>query len=176
MKLEVDIDLVVPDQTKTLKEGAIVPWNPISSQYYPQMLEQFCKSVDIDMDTPFNKLSKKQQQQILYGNGETPFHFHYENDFGGIRDVDVPFEGVINNISRRYRETNSDFTREQMRKYMTELPCPVCHGYRLNQRALAVKIDGRNIGEVSALSISDSLEFFKNIKLSAQKMKLLSRF
>lgn len=172
MKLEVDIDLVVPDQTKTLKEGAIVPWNPISSQYYPQMLEQFCKSVDIDMDTPFNKLSKKQQQQILYGNGETPFHFHYENDFGGIRDVDVPFEGVINNISRRYRETNSDFTREQMRKYMTELPCPVCHGYRLNQRALAVKIDGRNIGEVSALSISDSLEFFKNIKLSAQKNEI----
>ncbi|MCI6368789.1 excinuclease ABC subunit UvrA [Limosilactobacillus reuteri] len=172
LKLEVDIDLVVPDQTKTLKEGAIVPWNPISSQYYPQMLEQFCKSVDIDMDTPFNKLSKKQQQQILYGNGETPFHFHYENDFGGIRDVDVPFEGVINNISRRYRETNSDFTREQMRKYMTELPCPVCHGYRLNQRALAVKIDGRNIGEVSALSISDSLEFFKNIKLSAQKNEI----
>lgn len=172
LKLEVDIDLVVPDQTKTLKEGAIVPWNPISSQYYPQMLEQFCKSVDIDMDTPFNKLSKKQQQQILYGNGEIPFHFHYENDFGGIRDVDVPFEGVINNISRRYRETNSDFTREQMRKYMTELPCPVCHGYRLNQRALAVKIDGRNIGEVSALSISDSLEFFKNIKLSAQKNEI----
>ncbi|MCD7137567.1 excinuclease ABC subunit UvrA [Limosilactobacillus balticus] len=172
LKLEVDIDLVVSDQTKTLKEGAIVPWNPISSQYYPQMLEQFCKSVGIDMDTPFNKLSKKQQQQILYGNGETPFHFHYENDFGGIRDVDVPFEGVINNISRRYRETNSDFTREQMRKYMTELPCPVCHGYRLNQRALAVKIDGRNIGEVSALPISDSLEFFKNIKLSAQKNEI----
>lgn len=172
LKLEVDIDLVVPDQTKTLKEGAIVPWNPISSQYYPQMLEQFCKSAGIDMDTPFNKLSKKQQQQILYGNGETPFHFHYENDFGGIRDVDVPFEGVINNISRRYRETNSDFTREQMRKYMTELPCPVCHGYRLNQRALAVKIDGRNIGEISALSISDSLEFFKNIKLSAQKNEI----
>ena len=172
LKLEVDIDLVVPDQTKTLKEGAIVPWNPISSQYYPQMLEQFCKSVGIDMDTPFNKLSKKQQQQILYGNGETPFHFHYENDFGGIRDVDVPFEGVINNIGRRYRETNSDFTREQMRKYMTELPCPVCHGYRLNQRALAVKIDGQNIGEVSALPISDSLEFFKNIKLSAQKNEI----
>ena len=172
LKLEVDIDLVVPDRTKTLKERAIVPWNPISSQYYPQMLEQFCKSVGIDMDTPFNKLPKKQQQQILYGNGETPFHFHYENDFGGIRDVDVPFEGVINNISRRYRETNSDFTREQMRKYMTELPCPVCHGYRLNQRALAVKIDGQNIGEVSALSISDSLEFFKSIKLYAQKNEI----
>lgn len=172
LKLEVDIDLVVPDPTKTLKDGAIVPWNPISSQYYPQLLEQFCKSVGIDMDTPFNKLPKKQQQQVLYGNGDTPFHFHYENDFGGIRDVDVPFEGVINNISRRYRETNSDFTREQMRKYMTELPCPVCHGYRLNQRALAVKIDGQNIGEVSDLPISESLEFFKNVKLSDQNAKI----
>ncbi|GGI63166.1 excinuclease ABC subunit UvrA [Limosilactobacillus caviae] len=172
LKLEVDIDLVVPDPTKTLKDGAIVPWNPISSQYYPQLLEQFCKSVGIDMDTPFNKLPRKQQQQVLYGNGDTPFHFHYENDFGGIRDVDVPFEGVINNISRRYRETNSDFTREQMRKYMTELPCPVCHGYRLNQRALAVKIDGQNIGEVSDLPISESLEFFKNVKLSDQNAKI----
>ncbi|MBB1122554.1 excinuclease ABC subunit UvrA [Limosilactobacillus albertensis] len=172
LKLEVDIDLVVPDPTKTLKEGAIVPWNPISSQYYPQLLEQFCKSVGIDMDTPFNKLPKKQQQQVLYGNGDTTFHFHYENDFGGIRDVDVPFEGVINNISRRYRETNSDFTREQMRKYMTELPCPLCHGYRLNQRALAVKIDGQNIGEVSDLPISESLEFFKNVKLSDQNAKI----
>ncbi|MBB1070735.1 excinuclease ABC subunit UvrA [Limosilactobacillus sp. RRLNB_1_1] len=172
LKLEVDIDLVVPDPTKTLKEGAIVPWNPISSQYYPQLLKQFCKSVGIDMDTPFNKLPKKQQQQVLYGNGDTTFHFHYENDFGGIRDVDVPFEGVINNISRRYRETNSDFTREQMRKYMTELPCPVCHGYRLNQRALAVKIDGQNIGEVSDLPISESLEFFKNVKLSDQNAKI----
>ncbi|MCD7124964.1 excinuclease ABC subunit UvrA [Limosilactobacillus caviae] len=172
LKLEVDIDLVVPDPTKTLKDGAIVPWNPISSQYYPQLLKQFCKSVGIDMDTPFNKLPRKQQQQVLYGNGDTPFHFHYENDFGGIRDVDVPFEGVINNISRRYRETNSDFTREQMRKYMTELPCPVCHGYRLNQRALAVKIDGQNIGEVSDLPISESLEFFKNVKLSDQNAKI----
>ncbi|WP_267202227.1 excinuclease ABC subunit UvrA [Limosilactobacillus kribbianus] len=171
-KLEVDVDLVVPDRTKTLREGAMAPWNPISSQYYPELLEQFCQSVGIDMDTPFNKLPKKQQQQVLYGNGDTTFHFHYENDFGGVRDVDVPFEGVINNISRRYRETNSDFTREQMRKYMTELPCPACHGYRLNQRALAVKIDGENIGEVSELPISKEIEFFKNVKLSEQNEQI----
>lgn len=172
LKLEVDTDLVVPDRTKTLREGAMVPWNPISSQYYPQLLEQFCKSAGIDMDTPFNKLPKKQQKQVLYGNGDKTFHFHYENDFGGVRDVDVPFEGVINNIKRRYHETNSDFTREQMRKYMTELPCPVCHGYRLNERALAVKIDGKNIGEVSELPINKSLAFFSNLKLSEQKEKI----
>lgn len=171
-KLEVDVDLVVPDRSKTLREGAMVPWNPISSQYYPQLLEQFCQAVGIDMDTPFNKLPKKQQQMVLYGNGDQTFHFHYENDFGGVRDVDVPFEGVINNIKRRYKETNSDFTREQMRKYMTELPCPVCHGYRLNQRALAVKIDGKNIGEVSELPISKSIEFFKNVKLSEQNEQI----
>ena len=171
-KLEVDVDLVVPDRSKTLREGAMVPWNPISSQYYPQLLEQFCQAVGIDMDTPFNKLPKKQQQMVLYGNGDQTFHFHYENDFGGVRDVDVPFEGVITNIKRRYKETNSDFTREQMRKYMTELPCPVCHGYRLNQRALAVKIDGQNIGEVSDLPISKSIDYFKNIKLSEQNEKI----
>lgn len=171
-KLEVDVDLVVPDRTKTLNDGAMVPWNPISSQYYPALLEQFCASAGIDMDTPFNKLPKKQQKQVLYGNGDKLFHFHYQNDFGGVRDVDVPFEGVVNNVSRRYKETNSDFTREQMRKYMTELPCPACHGYRLNQRALAVKIDGQNIGQVSDLPISKTIDFFKGVKLSEQNEQI----
>lgn len=171
-KLEVDVDLVVPDRSKTLRDGAMAPWNPISSQYYPQLLEQFCQSVGIDMDTPFNKLPKKQQQLVLYGNGDQTFHFHYENDFGGVRDVDVPFEGVVNNVKRRYRETSSDFTREQMRKYMTELPCPACHGYRLNERALAVKISGQNIGQVSDLSISDAIDFFKQVQLSEQNEQI----
>lgn len=171
-KLEVDVDLVVPDRSKTLRDRAMAPWNPISSQYYPQLLEQFCQSVGIDMDTPFNKLPKKQQQLVLYGNGDQTFHFHYENDFGGVRDVDVPFEGVVNNVKRRYRETNSDFTREQMRKYMTELPCPACHGYRLNERALAVKISGQNIGQVSDLSISDAIDFFKQVQLSEQNEQI----
>lgn len=168
-RLEVDLDLVIPDKTKTLREGALLPWNPISSQYYPAMLEQFCESEKIDMDKPFNKLTKRQREKILYGNGDKLFHFHYENDFGGVRDVDVPFEGVINNVARRYKETNSDFTREQMRKYMAELPCTACHGYRLNERALAVQIDGQNIGQISELPISKALPFFKNLKLDEQK-------
>lgn len=171
-KLEVDEDLVIPDQEKTLNQGALEPWNPISSKYYPEMLAQFCQSAGIDMDTPFKKLPKKQQTQLLYGNGDKLFHFHYENDFGGVRDVDVPFEGVVNNVGRRYRETNSDFTREQMRKYMAELPCPVCHGYRLNDRALAVKINDENIGEVSELPISKELTFFKNLNLSEAKLEI----
>lgn len=145
VKLEVDLDLVIPDQSKTLSEGAIIPWNPISSQYYPEMLAQACKEFKIDMDTPFEDLPQKDQNTILYGSDGKNFHFHYENDFGGVRDVDVPFEGVIPNINRRYHETNSDFTREVMRKYMTELTCPVCHGKRLNRQALAVKIEGKTL-------------------------------
>src|SRR5699024_5424734 len=79
---------------------------------------------------------------------------------------------VVNNVKRRYQETNSDFTREQMRKYMTELPCPACHGYRLNERALAVKISGQNIGQVSDLSISDAIDFFKQVQLSEQNEQI----
>lgn len=171
-RLTPDMDLVVPDRSKSLADGALEPWNPISSQYYPELLAQFCKSEGINMQTPFNKLSKRQRQMILYGNGDKTFHFHYENDFGGVRDVDVPFEGVINNIERRYKETNSDFTREQMRKYMTELPCPACHGYRLNERALSVQIGGQNIAQVSELPISKSLPFFQQLKLDEQKEKI----
>ena len=172
LKLEVDEDLVIPDRTKTLAQGALEPWNPISSKYYPEMLAQFCASAGIDLDTPFDELPAAQQKQLLYGNGDTTFHFHYENDFGGVRDVDVPFEGVVNNVSRRYRETNSDFTREQMRKYMTELPCPTCHGYRLNERALAVKINDRNVGEVSDLPISQELAFFSNLNLTPAQQEI----
>ncbi len=168
IKLEVDEDLVVPDRNVTLRKGAIMPWNPISSQYYPELLEQFATQNDIDMDTPFDKLPAKQQKMILKGNGAHKFHFHYENDFGGVRDVDVEFEGVLNNVDRRYRETNSDFTRDQMRKYMTELTCQTCHGYRLNRKALSVKVDHLHIGEVSEKPVSDEIPFFKQLHLSEQ--------
>lgn len=169
IKLAVDEDLVIPDRSLTLREGALVPWNPISSQYYPQMLEQFCLSFVIDMDTPFEKLSKEEQQLILHGSNGKTFHFHYENDFGGVRDVEVPFEGVLNNIYRRYHETNSDFTRDQMRLYMTELTCSHCHGYRLNEQALAVKVGGIHLGELSEKSIQDALAFLEQLTLTEQE-------
>jgi excinuclease ABC subunit A len=169
VKLEVDMDLVIPDQSKTLRQGALIPWNPISSQYYPQMLEQACLSFGIDMDTPFEDLPKEHQDIILNGSNGENFHFHYENDFGGVRDVEVPFEGIINNINRRYAETNSDFTRDQMRLYMTELTCQTCHGYRLNPQALSVQINDTNIGQVSEDSINSALEFFETIALSEQE-------
>ncbi|MFP3767840.1 excinuclease ABC subunit UvrA [Streptococcus sp. TATVAM-FAB35] len=168
-KLEVDLDLVIPDRSKTLREGALAPWNPISSNYYPAMLEQAMEAFGVDMDTPFEDLTEEEQNLVLYGSGEREFHFHYVNDFGGERNIDLPFEGVVNNINRRYHETNSDFTRNVMRGYMNELPCPTCHGYRLNNQALCVRVGGENglnIGQVSDLSVADHLELLNHLELS----------
>lgn len=168
-KLEVDLDLVIPDRSKTLREGALAPWNPISSNYYPAMLEQAMETFGVDMDTPFEDLTEEEQNLVLYGSGEREFHFHYVNDFGGERNINLPFEGVVNNINRRYHETNSDFTRNVMRGYMNELPCPTCHGYRLNNQALCVRVGGENglnIGQVSDLSVADHLELLNHLELS----------
>ena len=160
VKLEVDLDVVVPEAGKTLREGALAPWNPISSNYYPQMLEQAMAAFGIDMDKPFEELTEEEKQLIFFGSDGREFHFHYENEFGGVRDIDIPFEGVVTNINRRYHETNSDFTRTQMRAYMNELTCAACHGYRLSPQALSVKVGGEaglHIGEISDLSIADHL-------------------
>lgn len=169
IKLEVDLDLVVPDPSKTLREGALAPWNPISSNYYPTMLEQAMQSFGVDMDKPFEQLSEQEKELILYGSGDQEFHFHYVNDFGGERSIDIPFEGVVTNINRRYHETNSDYTRNVMRGYMNELTCASCHGYRLNDQALCVRVGGEHgltIGQVSELSIADHLQLLDGLELS----------
>ena len=172
IKLEVDTDLVIPDTTKTLREGALLPWNPISSQYYPQMLEQACLEFNIDMDTPFEELPQEHQAIILNGSNGEVFHFHYENDFGGVRDVEVAFEGILPNIKRRYHETNSDFTRDQMRLYMTELTCKTCQGYRLNPQALCVKVNDKHIGELSELAINHALSFVEGLTLTESEQTI----
>ena len=130
------------------------------------MLEQFCKQFKIPMNIPFEKLTQSQKNMVLYGSGDATFKFHYENEFGGVRDVEIPFEGVAMNVERRYRETNSDFTREQMRQYMNESECKKCHGFRLNEQALSVKVGGKNISEVLTLSVDDEIDFFKDLNLS----------
>lgn len=169
IKLEVDLDLVVPDPSKTLREGALAPWNPISSNYYPTMLEQAMASFGVDMDTPFEALTEEERDLVLYGSGDREFHFHYVNDFGGERNIDIPFEGVVTNVNRRYHETNSDYTRNVMRGYMNELTCATCHGYRLNDQALCVHVggeEGPNIGQISELSIADHLQLLEELELT----------
>lgn len=169
IKLEVDLDLVVPDPSKSLKEGALAPWNPISSNYYPTILEQAMASFGVDMDTPFEALTEEERDLVLYGSGDREFHFHYVNDFGGERNIDIPFEGVVTNVNRRYHETNSDYTRNVMRGYMNELTCATCHGYRLNDQALCVHVggeEGPHIGQISELSIADHLQLLEELELT----------
>lgn len=171
-KLEVDPSLVIPDASLTLNEGAIAPWEPISSQYYPQLLKAVCEHFGIDMDTPVKDLPKHQMEIILYGSGNERIYFHYENDFGQVRDNMIQFEGVLNNIERRYRETSSDFTREQMERYMAQQPCPKCKGYRLKPESLAVKVGGKHISEVTDYSIADARSFFAHLELTEKEQAI----
>ncbi|MBC6309085.1 excinuclease ABC subunit UvrA [Listeria sp. FSL L7-1582] len=171
-KLEVDIDTVIPDMSLSLNDGAIIPWKPISSQYYPKMLAAACKEFAIDMDTPLEDLPKEHLDIILNGSNGKEFYFEYKNDFGMTRETNIPFEGIILNVERRYRETSSDFTREQMAQYMTDLPCPSCKGYRLKEEALAVKINKTHLGDVSNFSIIEALNFFDEVTLSEKETQI----
>ncbi|MGI2329400.1 excinuclease ABC subunit UvrA [Planococcus sp. YIM B11945] len=171
-KLEVDPELVIPDPSLSLNEGAIVPWQPTSSQYYPQLLKTICKHYNIDMDVPVNELPEEQLKVLLKGSGTDKIRFRYENDYGQIRDNHIYFEGVLANVDRRYRDTASDWIRDQMEKYMGEQPCPTCEGYRLKPESLAVKVNGLHIAEVSQYSIMEADQFFANLKLSEKDQQI----
>ncbi|MED3229411.1 MULTISPECIES: excinuclease ABC subunit UvrA [Bacillus] len=172
LKLEVDPELVIPNPELSLKEHAIAPWTPISSQYYPQLLQAVCRHYGIDMETPVKDLPKHQLDKVLYGSGNERIYFKYENDFGQVRENEIEFEGVLRNIERRYKETSSDYIREQMEQYMSQKSCPTCKGYRLKKEALAVLVNGRHIGTITELSVGDALEFFKNLTLSEKDMQI----
>lgn len=171
-KQKVDVELVIPDPDLTLKEGAIAPWQPTSSQYYPQLLESVCRHYGIDMDVPVKDLPKEQLDKILHGSGKERIHFRYENDFGQIRENHIYFEGVLNNVERRYKETSSDFIREQMEKYMGEQKCTTCRGHRLKKEALAVKVNGLHISETADFSIVEAKTFFAELQLTEKERKI----
>lgn len=175
-KLEVDVDLVVPHPDKSLNEGAIVAWEPTSSQYYPQLLKAVCDHFKIDMDTPFEQLPEEQREIILNGNTKEEIHFRYENDFGMVRNTNLYFEGVLNNLQRRFKETSSDYIREQMEGYMAKKACPTCKGHRLKRESLAVKVSDHHIGEVTKMSVKQAVMFFDELpeKLS-EKDQTISR-
>lgn len=169
---EVDLDLVVPDWDRSLLEHAIAPWEPTSSQYYPQLLKAVCDHYEIPMDVPVKDLPKEKMDKILYGSGKDKIHFHYENEFGNVRDQMIEFEGVVRNVERRFKDTTSDYVREQMEKYMAQQACPSCKGYRLKPETLAVKLADKHIGEVTQYSIQDADTFFKELDLSEKDMKI----
>ena len=169
---EVDLELIVPDWDRTLLEHAIAPWEPTSSQYYPQLLKAVCDHYDIPMDVPVKDLPKDKMDKILFGSGKDKIHFHYENEFGNVRDQMIEFEGVVHNVERRFKETTSDYVREQMEKYMAQQACPSCKGYRLKTETLAVKIADKHIGEVTEYSIQEADTFFKELDLSEKDMQI----
>ncbi|KUP05669.1 excinuclease ABC subunit A [Bacillus coahuilensis m2-6] len=171
-KLEVDEDLIIPNWDLSLRNHAIAPWEPSSSQYYPQLLEAVANHYGIDLDVPVKDIPKSFMDKILYGSGEDQIYFRYENDFGQVRESYLQFEGVIGNVERRYRETSSDYIREQMEKYMAQQPCPTCKGHRLKRESLAVKVNDLHVGEVTQFSIQEANEFFQGLSLSEKDMQI----
>ncbi|AHN20596.1 excinuclease ABC subunit UvrA [Lysinibacillus varians] len=169
---EVDLELIVPDWERSLLEHAIAPWEPTSSQYYPQLLKAVCDHYAIPMDVPVKDLPKEKMDKILYGSGKDKIRFYYENEFGNVRDQMIEFEGVVRNVERRFKETTSDYVREQMEKYMAQQACPSCKGYRLKPETLAVKIGDQHIGQVTAYSIQEADTFFKELDLSEKDMQI----
>ncbi|GAB6927508.1 excinuclease ABC subunit UvrA [Paenibacillus sp. JCM 10914] len=172
VEMIVDPELLVPDMSKSIEEGAFLAWSGGTSTYYPQFLKSVCVHYDIPLDKPVSTLSQEHMNKLLYGTGKEKVHFRYENDFGQRKEAHVTFEGIIPNLERRYRDTNSDGIREYIEGYMSSKPCDVCKGHRLRKESLAVTINDRNMAYVTSLSIGDSLKFFDGVELSEKEKQI----
>jgi excinuclease ABC subunit A len=172
----IDADLVIPDKDKTLRGGAIAPWAKSTSPYYIQTLQALGKHYKFTLDTRWKDLPKKTQDALLNGSGEDTIRFVYDD---GLRSYQTtkPFEGVVTNLERRWRETESDWAREEMAKYFTDIPCAACTGYRLKPEALCVKVGGLHIGEVAEMSVKRAGEWFTELpgRLSPKQNEIAVR-
>jgi excinuclease ABC subunit A len=169
----IDADLVIPDRDATLRKGAIAPWAKSSSPYYIQTLDALAKHYRFTLDTKWKDLPKKTQDAILYGSGEDDIKFVYDDGLRGYT-TKKPFEGVITNLERRFKETESEWAREDLQKYFTDVPCAACHGARLKPEALCVKIADNNIAQVADLSVKRAGEWFSALPehLSAKQNEI----
>lgn len=170
----VDPDLLIPDKSKTILEGAFEAWAGSTSNYYPQFLKAVCDHFNIPMDVPVSELSDEHMQVLLYGSNGERVHFRSQNDFGLSKEAYVPFEGICNNLERRYRETASSGIREFIEGFMSSKPCSSCKGKRLRPETLAVTIAGKNIADVTEYSIKDAYRFFDELQLT-EKEKSIAR-
>ncbi|MGD9321363.1 MAG: excinuclease ABC subunit UvrA [Desulfobacteraceae bacterium] len=169
-----DPDLIIPDQNLTLREGAIVPWANRHSVYFTQMLNSLCQHYQIDIYTPLKDLPKKVQEVLLYGSGDEEIKFYYEKDDRRYSHT-RPFEGIIPNLDRRYHETDSYHIREEIERYMSIRPCPVCGGARLKPISLGVKVGNQSIHEITALPIERAYEFFQHLMLDRKERDIAKR-
>ncbi len=169
-KLEVSPELVVTDETKTIRQGAIVPWGKKFSGIYMQTLQTVGEKYGFTIDQPFNTLTAKQKKIIFYGSGKEVLEFVYVNDEGAERKYRNAFEGVIPNLERRYLETSSDYMRDEIEKYMENHPCSACHGARLKEEVLAIRVGDKNIYEVTTMNIGEAFSFFEALTLTDREM------
>jgi excinuclease ABC subunit A len=173
-KMYFDPDLIIPNRTLSLREGTIVPWERRASEFYWNTMEALAKHYQFDLSLPFEKLPKKVQNVILYGSEEDRIQFSY--DFDEKRELySSQFEGIIPNLSRRYKETDSDWIREDIERYMNIRPCPSCKGARLKKESLAVKVEGLSIFEVTEMSVKKALAWFLGLKLTKKEMEIAER-
>ncbi|MDR5585213.1 excinuclease ABC subunit UvrA [Paenibacillus larvae] len=168
----VDPDLLVPNKNKTIEDGAFETWAGSTSNYYPQFLKAVCTHYNIPTDIPVSELTDEQMKILLYGTGGEKVRFRYENDFGVTKDALVPFEGIVRNLERRYRDTYSDGIREHIEGYMSTKPCPKCKGQRLKPETLAVTINGKNIAHATSLSIGEAQKWFESLELSDRELAI----
>jgi len=168
-KMVVDPDLLVPDRSKSIEEGAFEAWAGSTSNYYPQFLASVCRHYNIPMDVPVSELTEEQMKIILYGTNGEKITFRYENEFGRTREAVVPFEGIIGNLERRFRESPSDSIREYIEQYMSSSPCEACKGKRLKPESLAVTVGGKNIAHVTDLTIEEAQQFFDELELTEKE-------
>jgi excinuclease ABC subunit A len=174
VKMIVDPDLIVSNPQLTIEEGAFEAWAGSTSNYYPQFLRAVCEHYGIPTNVPVAELTPEQMKKLLYGTGGEKVRFRYENDFGHTRDAYVPFEGIVHNLERRYRETASDGIREFIEQFMSAKPCGTCKGHRLKKESLAVTVGGRNIAHVTSLSIGEAQKFFAELELN-EKERTIAR-
>ena len=170
-----DPELVVPNPDLSIRDGAIAPWEKRLSGWYHLTLEALAKAYAFDIRTPFRKLSRKVQEIILHGSQGEKVEFWWEEDGGRRHTYSKEFEGVLNNLERRWRESDSDQVREELERYMNVMPCPTCQGARLKKEALFVRISGRNICDLTALSIKDALAFFETLSLTEKEAEIARR-
>jgi excinuclease ABC subunit A len=171
-QMEIDPDLIVPDPSISIGEGAIVPWATSASNYYEQLVQGIAERYDVDLETPWQDLDEESRQFFLHGTNGDRIHISYRNRFGRRRSYTTSFEGIVPNLERRYRETDSDHSRERIEEYMTLRPCPECRGARLRPESRAVLVAGLAIHEFTAFSARRALEWVAALELSEQDRRI----
>lgn len=169
VKMIVDQDLLIPDMSKSIEDGAFIAWTGSTSNYYPQFLKSVCEHFKIPQNVPVSELKPEEMDKLLHGTGDQKIRFKYENDFGQRKEALVVFEGIIPNLERRYRDTASEGIREFIEGFMSAKPCEVCKGHRLKKEILAVTVDSHNIADVTSLSIGEAMNLFNSLVLSEKE-------